>query len=149
MMMNTSMIKTYDELVKLPSFEERFDYLKLGKNGINSFGFDRWINQKFYNSSKWRKIRDNIIIRDNGCDLGILDRQLFSKIVIHHMNPIELKDILDLSDYLLNENYLICCSHETHNAIHYADENLLVRLPKQRFKNDTCPWKTGGMNENN
>ena len=135
-------IKTYSELIKIPTFEERFEYLKLsGTVGKETFGFDRYLNQNFYRSAAWKRVRDQVIVRDNGCDLGIDDRIIYGKILIHHMNPINDRDILDLTDILLNPEYLICVSHITHNAIHYSDESLLPSEPIVRFKNDTCPWK--------
>lgn len=135
-------IKTYSELIKLPTFEERYRYLRLsGRVGEDTFGFDRYINQNFYRSGAWRRIRDEVIVRDNGCDLGVEDRIIQGKILIHHMNPITDRDILDLTDILLDPEYLICVSHNTHNAIHYGDEGLLIPNPIARTKNDTCPWK--------
>lgn len=135
-------IKTYSELIALPTFEERYRYLKLdGSVGVETFGFDRYLNQNFYRSTAWKKVRDEVIVRDNGCDLGIEDRIIHGKILIHHMNPINDKDILNLTDILLNPEYLICVTHATHNAIHYGDEDLLVKGPIIRTKNDTCPWK--------
>lgn len=135
-------IKTYSELIQLPTFEERFKYLQLsGAVGKETFGFDRYLNQNFYRSAAWKRVRDKVIVRDCGCDLGIEDRTISGKIMIHHMNPITDKDIVNLTDILLNPEYLICVSHNTHNAIHYGDENLLVKDPIIRTKNDTCPWK--------
>ena len=135
-------IRTYSELIKLSTFEERYKYLQLSSSiGEETFGFDRYLNQNFYRSKEWKRIRDFVIIRDNGCDLGIEDRTIHGKIIIHHMNPIRTKDIQDVSDYLLNPEYLICTTHQTHNAIHYGDENLLVRNPIERTANDTCPWR--------
>lgn len=135
-------IKTYSELMALPTFEERYRYLRLkGTVGEDTFGFDRYLNQKFYRSAEWRRIRDQVIIRDNGCDLGIEDRMIRGKVLIHHMNPITDYDIRYLTDALLNPEYLICVSHSTHNAIHYGDEDLLITTPVIRTKNDTCPWK--------
>ena len=135
-------IRTYSELVRLPTFEERYQYLRLsGVVGKDTFGFDRYLNQNFYRSAAWKRVRDQVIIRDNGCDLGIEDRIIHGKILIHHMNPITDKDILDLTEILLNPEYLICVTHATHNAIHYGDEDKLVKMPKVRFANDTCPWK--------
>lgn len=138
-------VRCYSELLQLSSFEERFEYLKLfGKVGAETFGFDRYMNQAFYNSAVWKQIRDKIIIRDNGCDLGILDRIIGSRIIIHHMNPISEKDLMELSDILLNPEYLICVSRETHNAIHYGNENQLIKsCVVERSPNDTCPWKKG------
>lgn len=135
-------IKTYSELISLPTFEERFQYLQLkGSVGKDTFGFDRYLNQNFYRSTAWKRVRDRVIIRDNGCDLGIEDRLICGKVLIHHMNPINARDILDLTEFLLNPEYLICVSHATHNAIHYGDEDLLIKEPVIRMKNDTCPWK--------
>ena len=134
--------RRYSELIQLPTFEERFQYLQLkGVVGKETFGFDRYLNQSFYRSVAWKRVRDQVIIRDNGCDLGIEDRMIGNRILIHHMNPIKDKDIIDLTDILLNPEYLICVSHQTHNAIHYGDEGLLVKAPIIRTKNDTCPWK--------
>ena len=135
-------IRTYSELIRLPTFEERFRYLQLsGSVGKETFGFDRYINQNFYRSAAWKRVRDQVIIRDNGCDLGIEDRIIYGKILIHHMNPINDEDILNMTDILLNPEYLICVTLDTHNAIHYGDEDLLIKEPVVRFKNDTCPWK--------
>lgn len=135
-------IKTYSELVRLPTFEERFEYLKLkGSVGKDTFGHDRYLNQVFYTSQEWRRLRDEIIIRDNGCDLGIEGREIGSKIYIHHLNPLGVNDVLTHSEYLVNPEYLICVSFETHNAIHYGDINLLPRDPIERKQNDTCPWR--------
>ena len=141
-MTNTDRIRTYSELITLPTFEGRFRYLRLkGNVGEDTFGFDRYMNQKFYRSAEWKRIRDEVIVRDMGCDLGIEDRVIFDKILIHHMNPITSKDIRYVTDMLLNPEYLICVSHRTHNAIHYGDEDLLVTAPIVRTPNDTCPWK--------
>lgn len=135
-------IKSYSELSLLPTFEERFEYLKLGGVvGADTFGFDRIFNQKFYQSYEWKTVRNEIIVRDLGCDLGIEDRQIFGRILIHHMNPISLKDISDATKFLLNPEYLICVSHDTHNAIHYGDIRLVKKDLVERKPNDTCPWK--------
>lgn len=135
-------IKTYSELSRLKTFEERYQYLRLnGSVGRETFGFDRYLNQVFYRSQKWKSIRNQVIIRDNGCDLGIEGREINGRILIHHMNPISLDDIVNESDLLLDPEYLICTVHSTHNAIHYGDENLLILDPIARSKNDTCPWK--------
>lgn len=135
-------IKSYSELSLLPTFEERFEYLKLGGTvGADTFGFDRIFNQKFYQSYEWKTVRNEIIVRDLGCDLGIEDRQIFGRILIHHMNPISLKDISDATKFLLNPEYLICVSHDTHNAIHYGDIRLVKKDLVERKPNDTCPWK--------
>lgn len=135
-------IRVYNELMLLPTFKERFEYLKLsGRVGEETFGFDRWINQKFYRSAEWKHIRDQVIIRDNGCDLGVEGREIYGKILIHHMNPITKKDILDRTDLLLNPMYLISVTKQTHDAIHYSDESILMNDPIVRSKNDTCPWR--------
>ena len=132
----------YKDLSKLNTFEERFRYLQLsGKVGVETFGFDRYLNQRFYKSAEWKRVRDTVIMRDNGCDLGIKDRVIFGKVLIHHMNPIAVTDLDNCSDILLNPDYLITVSLTTHNAIHFGDENLLIRVPKERKPNDTCPWK--------
>ena len=136
------MIRTYSELITFPTFEERYRYLRLeGKVGEDTFGFDRWLNQSFYKDPEWRAIRDKIIIRDNGCDLGIPGREIYSRIIVHHMNPITKDDILSRSAFLLNPEYLICTVKNTHDAIHYGDEGLLIKVPIERTKNDTCPWR--------
>lgn len=135
-------IKTYSELITLPTFEERFEYLKIGgKVGVDTFGFDRYLNQIFYRSDEWKSIRDEVIIRDNGCDLGIEGRVIYSRIIVHHMNPITKDDILNRSDFLLNPEFLICTIKLTHDAIHYGDSSILLTEPVIRTKNDTCPWK--------
>ena len=135
-------IRTYSELIRLPTFEERFRYLKLdGLVGKDTFGFDRYLNQEFYRSKEWKEVRDFVIVRDNGCDLGMDGYEIVGRIYIHHMNPITVNDIVHSSDFLLNPGYLICMSHNTHNAVHYGDEDLLVTAPVERRKNDTCPWK--------
>lgn len=135
-------IRTYSELITLPTFEERFQYLQLnGFVGKETFGFDRYLNQNFYRSKEWRRIRDQVIVRDCGCDLGIPDRELFDNIIVHHMNPVVTNDIIHMTDYLTNPEYLICTSLMTHNAIHYGDESLLITAPIERRPNDTCPWR--------
>lgn len=139
MLMN---IRTYSYLSKLTTFEDRYNYLRLnGFVGKETFGFDRYLNQVFYKSAKWRSVRDFVIVRDNGCDLGIEGREIYGKIIIHHMNPITIQDIEQESDFLLDPEFLISTVHETHNAIHYGDENLLIRSPIERKPNDTCPWR--------
>ena len=139
----TMKIRTYSELITLPTFEERFEYLKLcGKVGRETFGYDRIFNQQFYSSLEWKRIRDKVIIRDDGCDLGIADRPIAgSFVVIHHLNPIMLEDITSRTNFLLNPEYLITTCHVTHNAIHYGDKNLLIGVSNERCRNDTCPWK--------
>lgn len=134
--------RCYSELIALPTFEERYRYLRLkGNVGVDTFGFDRYLNQQFYRSIEWKRIRDEVIVRDNGCDLGIEDRVIYGKILIHHMNPITEKDIIYRTDALMNPEFLICVTHRTHNAIHYGDESLLITAPIVRTQYDTCPWK--------
>lgn len=136
------MIRCYNDLIQLKTFEERFRYLKInGKVGEETFGLDRYINQQLYKSQRWRSTRSKIIIRDDGCDLGIDGRQLDDYIVVHHMNPIALEDIEEERDIVFDSNYLICCSTRTHRAIHFGDENLLIRDPVIRRPNDTCLWR--------
>lgn len=140
--MITMTIKCYSDLIALPTFKERYQYLRLkGSVGVDTFGFDRYLNQNFYRSAEWRRIRDHVIVRDNGCDLGIEDRMIPGRILIHHMNPITEKDIIHRSEILMDPEFLICVSHNTHNAIHYGDESLLIPELVVRTRNDTCPWK--------
>lgn len=135
-------IRTYSELCQLSTFEERFDYLRLnGSVGKDTFGFDRYLNQQFYRSREWKHIRDRVILRDNGCDLGVEGYEIRGRILIHHINPISVEDIHTMSDLLMNPEYLICVSHRTHNAIHYGDESLIITAPIERTQNDTCPWR--------
>lgn len=135
-------IRTYTELSKLNTFEERFHYLQLkGVVGESTFGFDRYLNQILYQSPRWKSSRDFVIIRDNGCDLGIPGREIHGRILVHHMNPITIQDIERESEFLYDPEYLITTIHNTHNAIHYGDENLLIKDPIIRTKNDTCPWR--------
>ena len=140
--MKMKSIRTYSELIELQTFEERFRYLQLnGRVGEETFGFDRYLNQKFYNDPEWLRIRDQVIIRDNGCDLAMPDREIKTRILVHHMNPIDKEDILRRSDFLLNPEYLICTIKATHDAIHYGDESKLIVMPPERRPNDTCPWR--------
>ena len=136
-------IRTYSELITLPTFEERYEYLRLdGAVCEETFGFDRYLNQEFYQrSNEWKRVRDLVIIRDQGCDLGVEGREIRGKILVHHMNPITKEDILKRSEFLLNPEYLICTLKSTHDAIHYGDENLLMKGPVVRRANDTCPWR--------
>ena len=135
------MERRYSELIKLSSFEDRFNYLKLdGQVGKETFGWDRYLNQTFYRSPEWRRIRDQVIVRDLGCDLAHKDHSIAGKIYIHHMNPIGSKHILDRDDYLLNPEFLVCVSQLTHNAIHYGDENLLPKGIVERVPGDTKLW---------
>lgn len=140
--LNQKVIRTYSELILLPTFEERFEYLKLdGIVGEETFGYDRYLNQLLYTSPEWRSLRNKIIIRDNGCDLAMPGREIYGKIMIHHMNPISVDDIVKRSEFLLNPEYLISTIMNTHNAIHYGDSELLYKDPIVRTKNDTCPWR--------
>ena len=135
-------IKRYSELKRLPNFKERFDYLRLnGVVGQDTFGFDRIFNQMFYRSKEWKRLRDYVIARDNGCDLGIEGYEIHTRPIIHHMNPITLDDIRENTEFLMNPEYLITTIHSTHNAIHYGNEDLLPKDPIVRTRNDTCPWK--------
>ena len=142
MVIQMTNIKTYSELITIPTFEERFEYLKLdGCVGVETFGFDRYLNQAFYKSDEWLSIRDYVITRDNGCDLGVEGYEIYGRIIIHHMNPITKEDILQRSKFLIDPEYLITTIKRTHDAIHYSDSNLLVKAPIERSKNDTCPWR--------
>lgn len=142
MMTTTKTIRTYSELITMPTFRERYEYLRLqGSVGEETFGFDRYLNQIFYRSQRWKSIRDQVIVRDNGCDLGVEGFDIHGKILIHHLNPITIRDIELETDFLLNPEFLICTTHNTHNAIHYGDSNLLVAEPIIRTRNDTCPWR--------
>lgn len=137
------MKKTYSELILLPTFEERYEYLKLdGHVGEDTFGFDRYLNQAFYRSTEWKRIRREIIVRDNGCDLAHPDREIVGPIYIHHINPISMKDLTDQTDYLRDPENLVCVSCNTHQAIHYGSTELLTPTELvERRPNDTCPWK--------
>lgn len=143
--MTSTTIRTYSELITFPTYIERFNYLKLGgRVGEDTFGFDRYLNQQFYHrDSKWKRTRDHVIIRDNGCDLGMEGYDIHGKIIVHHMNPITMDDIIRKRDWIYDPEFLICTVHNTHNAIHYGDEHLLVKAPPERKPNDTCPWKRG------
>ena len=137
-----SKLRTYTELKQLKTFEERYEYLKLdGQVGIDTFGFDRYLNQAFYRSPEWKTVRNQVIVRDNGCDLGIEGREIHTKILVHHMNPITKEDVLNRSDLLLNPEYLITTVKRTHDAIHYGDSETLIKDPIERTANDTCPWR--------
>lgn len=144
-MSTTRIIRTYTELSRLRTFEERYAYLRLnGQVGRETFGFDRIFNQMFYqHSDEWKSVRDYVIVRDNGCDLGIPEHKIGEgvRIYVHHMNPISMDDITNATDFLLNPEYLITTIHNTHQAIHYGNEDLLVTAPIVRSMNDTCPWR--------
>lgn len=138
----SKIIRRYSELKRINSFKDRYEYLRLaGVVGESTFGFDRYLNQLLYSSEKWKRIRNEIIIRDNGCDLGIEGYDLHGRIIVHHMNPLSIEDVTKVTDDIFNPEYLICTSMRTHNAIHFGDENLLPKLPIERKPNDTCPWK--------
>lgn len=138
-------IRTYSELITLPTFEDRYRYLRLGGTvGEETFGFDRYLNQKFYRTDEeWLETRDYVIIRDLGCDLACPDRKIPDgvRILVHHMNPITIDDIIRRTKFLLDPEYLICTIKQTHDAIHYGDEDLLIKNPIERTRNDTCPWR--------
>lgn len=135
-------IRTYNEMILLPTFEERYHYLRMGgKVGGETFGWDRYFNQAFYKSKEWLHARQEVILRDNGCDLGIKDREIIGRVIVHHMNPLTLDEIEEGGEELFDPNYLVCVSHDTHNAIHYGDEKLLIKTQLvERKPNDTCPW---------
>ena len=129
------------DLRRLPTFEERFEYLKCTKPvGEETFGYDRWLNQNFYRSRAWKKVRDKVILRDNGCDLGVPGHEIYDRIYIHHMNPITIEDIIDENEDILNPHFLICVSFDTHQALHYGDENLLPKTVIERLPGDTTLW---------
>lgn len=135
-------IKTYSELITIPTFEERFEYLQLkGSVGKDTFGYDRYLNQILYRSPEWKRLRNQIIIRDGGCDLACDGYDVYGKVLIHHLNPITVEDVLARSRKVFDPDNLVCVSHSTHNAIHYGDVDLLATGPIIRTKNDTCPWR--------
>ena len=138
------MIRTYSDLIKYNSFEDRFNYLKLdGHVGTTTFGYDRYLNQIFYKSNEWKKVRNHIILRDNACDLGVEGYDIFDKrrIIIHHLNPISIEQIEKRDPKIFDPEFLIVTTHRTHNAIHYGDEQQIIKGPIIRELNDTCPWK--------
>ena len=133
--------RTFSELSQIPDFLSRYNYLKIGSQvGAATFGYDRYVNQAFYNSAEWKRVRDQVIVRDSGCDLGLEGYEIHGKIYIHHMNPITMEDIEERHSDILNPEYLICVTHTTHNAIHYGDENLLPHPPVERKPGDTNLW---------
>ena len=135
-------IKSYSELIKIPTYKERFEYLKLnGIVGKDTFGYDRYLNQAFYNSPEWSRFRRDIIIRDNGCDLACEGYEIRGKIILHHINPLTHDDLINRREVLFDPENIICVTHNTHNAIHYGDANLLITGPIERTANDTCPWR--------
>lgn len=136
------MIRRYSELARLKTFKERYEYLRLGGLiGESTFGFERFLNQALYTSQRWKQVRNQIIVRDNGCDLGIEGRDIYDKIIIHHINPLVREQMRDPDESIFDPEFLICVSHQTHNAIHFGDENLLQKDYVPRRPNDTCPWK--------
>lgn len=136
------MIKTYSELIAFPTYEERFRYLQLkGAVGKDTFGYDRYLNQILYNSQEWKRFRDKIIIRDNGCDLACEGYDIHGRILVHHINPIRVDDVVNRNQIVFDPENVVCVTHNTHNAIHYGDESLLILAPVERTKNDTCLWK--------
>lgn len=140
-MTTITMIRRYSELCRLRTFEERFDYLKLqGVVGESTFGFDRYLNQLLYRSSEWKKVRNAVIVRDDGCDMGLADYPA-NRIIVHHMNPLSVEDLENRSELIFDPEFLICVSFNTHNAIHFGDETLLPKLPVERKPRDTCPWR--------
>lgn len=135
-------IKTYSELITIPTFIERYRYLRIGGSvGKETFGFERYLNQNFYSSVTWRNFRRDIIIRDMGCDMGVEGFEMGGAIFLHHIIPITVEDIRRGHDCLLDPENVICVSFNTHNAIHYGDESLLITAPIERSRNDTCPWR--------
>ena len=133
--------RTYSELSQLETFEERFRYLELrGILGSVTFGFDRWINQRFYKSHEWQAVRNAVIVRDNGCDLGVPGFEIHSGLIVHHMNPLSVSDLTHGEEWVIDPEFLITTSLQTHNAIHYGDENHLPRVPIERKAGDTKLW---------
>lgn len=136
-------IRTYSELKKLKTFKERYEYLKLnGRVGESTFGYDRYLNQILYNSTRWKKVRDIVIVRDNGCDLGIEGYEIEDSITVHHINPLTIEDVEEDREWIYDPEYLISTStNRTHKAIHFGDETLLPQTPIHRYPGDTCPWR--------
>lgn len=142
MMKTMRTIKTYSEMLSLPTFIERFEYLKIGGQvGDATFGYDRYLNQILYRTPEWKRFRRDIIIRDMGCDLACDDREIVGKIIVHHINPLTIEDVYNLDPKIFDPENVVCSSMDTHNAIHYGDQSLLMKDPVVRTKNDTCPWK--------
>lgn len=137
------MIKTYSDLIKIPTFEERIKYLKVHSSrvGEDTFGYDRWINQAFYRSKEWKDLRRYIFVRDNGYDLGLDGYPLYERAIVHHLNPVTKYDLVNRTKYLLDPEYLISANQITHNAIHYSDESIVFTELIERKPNDTCPWR--------
>lgn len=142
-------IRTYSELIRLPTFIERYRYLRLnGQVGEETFGFQRWINQEFYHSNDWLNFRDKIVIRDGGCDLAAEGFDIYGSILIHHLNPVTYDDLINRNPIIFDPENVISTKISTHNAIHYGDENLLIMAPVERIPYDTCPWKHKGGTTN-
>ena len=142
MKMTIGNIRTYSEIITLKTYEERFDYLKIGGQvGQETFGYDRYLNQILYNTKQWKKFRREIIIRDNACDLACEGYEINYRILVHHINPITVEDIINRNPMIFDPENAITTTHRTHNAIHYGDKNLLVLQPMERTPNDTCPWR--------
>lgn len=136
------MIKTYSELLSFKTFMDRYNYLKLsGKVGVETFGFDRYLNQMLYRSKRWKELRPKIITRDNACDMALEGYDIYDRIIIHHMNPISIKDIEEDNDDIFNPEFLVCVSSRTHNPIHFGEERKAPEPIIQRRPNDMCPWK--------
>lgn len=135
-------IRTYSELIRLKTFEERYEYLRLAINkvGEDTFGFERYLNQQWYKTAQWYHIRDQVIIRDNGCDLGLIDYPIYGRIIIHHLHVLTEEDIINRTSYLTNPEYLVCCSLDTHNAIHYGTFEKIDRSIVERSAKDTMLW---------
>lgn len=141
MVLTMAIIRTYQEMVKRPDFESRYEYLRLGGNvGESTFGFDRYINQSFYRSREWKNVRDVVIVRDDGCDLGIQGREIHAGILIHHINPLDVSDLIHHEEWVLNPDFLVTTTHNTHNAIHYGNRSLLRQPYRPRAFGDTRLW---------
>ena len=142
MTMRNTMIRTYRECIQLPTFQERYRYLQIGGQvGKETFGFDRYLNQMLYRTPEWKRFRRDMIVRDNGCDLGCEGYEIYGNVLVHHINPITVEDVINRNPCIFDPNNVICTSLNTHNAIHYGDETLLITEPVVRKPNDTCPWK--------
>ena len=142
MTMRNTMIRTYRECMQLPTFQERYRYLQIGGQvGKETFGFDRYLNQMLYRTPEWKRFRRDMIVRDNGCDLGCEGYEIYGNVLVHHINPITVEDVINRNPCIFDPNNVICTSLNTHNAIHYGDETLLITEPVVRKPNDTCPWK--------
>lgn len=135
------MIRTYNEVIRISDFVDRFHYLQLfGQVGIDTFGYDRYLNQMFYHDAAWKKARNEAIVRDRGCDLADQNRPIYRGLIVHHINPIDRDDVINRDPKLFDLNNLICVSPITHRAIHYGDDSQLIKEPGVRYKGDTCLW---------